>query len=177
MLFVEVGNMPILAKGTETYTVSMFEAYNPEIYMGAYSSIGDDVFFMGNANHSCVEYPEVVSTFQFNPRWPGVTNYYTNGGKGPIKIGNDVWIGRETMIMSGITIGDGVIIGARSVVTKSIPPFAMVAGNPARIKKYRFNPEQIKALQKIKWWEWDVNTVKARMEDFKNIDIFIKKYL
>jgi acetyltransferase-like isoleucine patch superfamily enzyme len=71
-----------------------------------------------------------------------------------ISIGNDVWIGQGAYIKSGVTIGDGAIVGAFAVVTKDVPPFAIVAGNPARIKKFRFDDCTIELLQLSKWWNY-----------------------
>lgn len=69
-----------------------------------------------------------------------------------ITIGNDVWIGRRTMIMDGVSIGDGAIIAGGAVVTKDVPPYAIVGGVPAKVIKYRFSEEMIKRLEEIKWW-------------------------
>jgi virginiamycin A acetyltransferase len=71
----------------------------------------------------------------------------------PIRIGNDVWIGGNAVVLGGVRIGDGAIIGAGSVVTKEVPAYAIVGGNPARIIKYRFNPGKIKQLLDSRWWE------------------------
>ena len=74
--------------------------------------------------------------------------------KGDIIIGNDVWIGYEAVILSGVTIGDGAVIGCRAVVTKDVPPYTIVGGVPAKPIRKRFDEETIKELQKIKWWDW-----------------------
>lgn len=73
--------------------------------------------------------------------------------KGDIVIGNDVWIGRESIIMPGVKIGDGAIIAAYSVVTKDVEPYSVVGGNPARFIKKRFNDELIELLLEFKWWD------------------------
>jgi acetyltransferase-like isoleucine patch superfamily enzyme len=83
-----------------------------------------------------------------------------------IEIGNDVWIGESSMIMGGIKIGDGAIIAARSVVTKDVPPYSIVAGVPAKVVKYRFDDEIISRLLQIKWWNMD----DAEIE--KHLDLF-----
>ncbi len=70
-------------------------------------------------------------------------------------IGSDVWIGTDAFLMPGIKIGDGAIVGARAVVTKDVPPYAIAGGNPAKILKYRFPQDMISELLKIKWWDWE----------------------
>jgi acetyltransferase-like isoleucine patch superfamily enzyme len=74
--------------------------------------------------------------------------------KGDTKIGSDVWIGTESVIMSGVTIGDGAIVATGAVVMRDVPPFAVVAGNPARPVRWRFSEEQREALLRIRWWDW-----------------------
>lgn len=76
----------------------------------------------------------------------------------PVEIGNDVWIGDGVFIKNGVKIGDGAILGARAVVTKDIPPYAVAVGCPAKVIKYRFDKEIIDELLKLKWWEIDDNT-------------------
>lgn len=95
----------------------------------------------------------------------------------PIKsvIGNDVWIGFEAVILSGVTIGGGAIIGTRAVVTKDVPPYTIVGGIPAKPIKKRFSEDVISKLLKIQWWNWPENRVKqnidaiqsGRVEDLK----------
>ena len=75
-------------------------------------------------------------------------------------VGNDVWIGQKATILPGVHIGDGAIIGACSVVTKDVPPYSVVAGNPAEVKKYRFDKETIDLLLKLKWWDKDIEEIK-----------------
>jgi acetyltransferase-like isoleucine patch superfamily enzyme len=79
--------------------------------------------------------------------------------KGDTKIGSDVWIGTESVIMSGVTIGDGAIVATGAVVMRDVPPFAVVAGNPARPVRWRFSEEQREALLRIRWWDWDAETI------------------
>ena len=99
--------------------------------------------------------------------------------KGDIIVGNDVWIGAKATIMSGVKIGDGAIVGATATVTKDVPPYAIVAGNPAKIIKYRFNEKQIESLLKIAWWDWTEDRIKTEAMTLwsDNIDEFINKHL
>lgn len=90
-----------------------------------------------------------------------------------IKIGNDVFIGMNVCILDGVTIGDGAIIGAGAVVTKDIEPYSIVGGVPAKHIKYRFSEEQIKALLKTQWWNWDDEKLKKIEKNFFDIDQFL----
>lgn len=80
--------------------------------------------------------------------------------RGPIIIGNDVWIGAQSLILSGVTIGNGAVISANSTVTRDIPPYAIVAGSPATVIKYRFDGEIIERLEKLEWWYWEDETIR-----------------
>lgn len=84
-------------------------------------------------------------------------------------IGNDVWIGCNSTILRGVTIGDGAVIGANSLVNKDVPPYAIVVGSPARILKYRFEPNVIKALLDVKWWDLPLKTISENAELFAEI--------
>lgn len=75
--------------------------------------------------------------------------------KGDIVIGNDVWIGYEAVILSGVTVGDGAVIGIRAVVTKDVPPYTIVGGVPARPIRRRFDPQTIARLEELRWWDWE----------------------
>ena len=89
-------------------------------------------------------------------------------------IGNDVWIGQQVLIMQGVTIGDGAVVGAGAVVTRDIPPYAVAAGVPARVTRYRFGKEQIDALVQFKWWEKDEAWLAEHAGLFGNIEEFLR---
>jgi phosphonate metabolism protein (transferase hexapeptide repeat family) len=93
-----------------------------------------------------------------------------------VKIGHDTWIGHGVVIMPGVTIGNGAVVGSNSVVTKDVPPYTIVAGSPAKIIRKRFAKEISEVLEQIKWWDWDYETIKERINDFKDIRKFIGKY-
>ena len=89
-------------------------------------------------------------------------------------IGNDVWIGNGAILFDGITIGDGAIVGAASVVTKDVPPYAIVAGNPARIIKYRFDDEIVKKMLVSRWWDRPLEWIEKNANLFSNVETFLK---
>jgi len=93
-----------------------------------------------------------------------------------VVVGHDVWLGHNVTIMGGVTIGNGAVIGSGAIVTKDVPPYAIAVGNPAKVIRYRFDDVTIARLQDIAWWNWDHEKVKNALDDFKNIEQFIKKY-
>lgn len=90
---------------------------------------------------------------------------------GDVIIGNDVWIGSEATIISGVRVGDGAVIGARAVVTGDVPPYAIAAGNPARIVKMRFEEKTIDRLLQIRWWEWEDKRIEKALPLLLSTDI------
>lgn len=94
-----------------------------------------------------------------------------------IKIGNDVWLGRNVLITNGVNIGNGVIAGAGAVITKDVPDYAVVVGVPAKVMRYRYTPEQIEKLNEIAWWNWSDEKIRECYDDFfLDVDEFIKKH-
>ena len=91
-----------------------------------------------------------------------------------VKIGNDVWIGRDVVLLPSVRIGNGAIIGAGAVVTKDIPDYAIAVGVPAKVIKYRFNPAEIELLNMSQWWHWDDYKIKAVTSLFSNPQQFLE---
>lgn len=138
----------------EVYT---WGAYNEKLEIGHYCSIAEGVKFLLGGNH----YHHTFSTYPFKVLV--MKEEKEAWSKGPIIIGDDVWIGMDSMILSGVTIGQGAVIAAGSVVTKDVPPYAIVGGNPAKVIKYRFEPDIIDQLLQI---------------DFSNLnDRFIQEHI
>jgi hypothetical protein len=121
------------------------------LVIGKYCSIGQDAWFFSKADHPL----NLVSTYPlrtmiWNPMGPN-KDAVTKGG---INIGHDVWIGARANILSGVTIGNGAVVACGAVVTKDVPAYAIVGGNPAQVIRYRFAEDQITSLLEIKWWNW-----------------------
>jgi len=149
-----------------------------KINVGKYCSIGREVNFFLHADHR----PDWVSTSSMllGPVDHKIHNQLLDLGhptcKGDINIENDVWIGVKSTILSGVTIHNGAVIATGAVVNKDVPPYAVVAGNPGRIVKFRFEHSQIKELLDIKWWDWSEEKIRnnALLMWSNNIDEFIK---
>ena len=134
-----------------------YPEFGDKLIMGKFCQIAKNVkFIMGAANHRLSS----VSTYPFNVfggAWEKNTPPHLNQlpFKGDTILGNDVWIGRESIIMPGVKIGDGSIVAAYSIVTKNVEPYSVVGGNPARFIKKRFDDELIDLLLKTKWWDFE----------------------
>jgi len=102
-------------------------------------------------------------------------NDYCPENKREVVIGNDVWIGANCIIFEGVTIGDGAVIAAGSIIRKDVPPYALVVGVD-RIAKYRFEPKIIEQLLKIKWWEWEDKKIKTKINMMYDVNSFVKKF-
>ena len=121
-----------------------------------------------------------VSTYPFRIKWnlPGAYQDGSPTSKGDVIIGSDVWIGTEAMILSGVNIGHGAVIAARAVVTRDVPPYAIVAGVPARVVRLRFSEDIIAQLLDIAWWDWDDNRISEAVAllSSDSISEFIRVY-
>ena len=140
-----------------------------KLVIGKFCSIACGAkFLFTSANHtqrSLSTYPFPIFFEEWGLDIQNITNAWDN--KGDIVIGNDVWIGYETVIMSGVTIGDGAIIASRAVVTKDVPPYTIVGGIPAKTIRKRFPDDDIAALQKMKWWDWPLDQIKAHIPEIQ----------
>jgi phosphonate metabolism protein (transferase hexapeptide repeat family) len=91
-------------------------------------------------------------------------------------LGNDVWIGHGAVLLPGVTLGNGAAVGAGAVVSRDVPPFAIVAGVPARVVRMRFPPDIVAALERIAWWDWPHGRLAEAMADFRGMGAFCRKY-
>ncbi len=151
------------------------QGYAP-LSIGRFTSIGPDVT-IALANHSyrsSTTYPFVFLA----DYWPSAPrDVEDHSTKGAVTIGNDVWIGTRSIILSGVTIGDGAIIAAGSVVTRDVPPFEIHGGNPAKLIKRRHPPEIAAALQDIAWWNWPEEKINSFLPLIlsEDVEAFIAK--
>lgn len=158
---VKTFHMSIVSVGNYTYGPIDLVTANDEytLKIGNYCSIGDDVRFILSMEH----YTNHISTYPFKVMCIK-SEQFEAIAKGDIIVDDDVWIGQRATILSGVNIGQGAVIAAGAVVTKDVPPYAVVGGVPAKIIKYRFSPEIIEKLMKIDYSKLDKETVE------KNID-------
>ena len=155
--------------GEHTYGKVTLIGDMSNLVIGNYCSIADKcIIFLGH-NHRV----DWVSTYPFNAIdvWKAGQISGHPATKGDVVIGHDVWLGYNATILSGVTIGNGAVVGAMSVVTKSVPPYAIVAGNPAKIIRYRFTEGVIKKLQTIAWWDWPHEKVMEAIPHLQHSDI------
>ncbi|MGA2176583.1 MAG: CatB-related O-acetyltransferase [Verrucomicrobiota bacterium] len=148
-----------------------------KLKIGRFCSIAGGVtIFLDNGEH----HANWVATYPFQQFLgkPEHRNRTLLSTKGDVVIGNDVWIGNNVTILSGVCIGNGAIIGADSTVTRNVPAYSVAVGNPARVVKQRFTPEQVAALEQIGWWNWPVNKIREAMPLLMSpcMDEFVAKY-
>lgn len=160
--------------GPHTYgipTVRTFDGGHECLRAGAYSSLNGTYLLGGR--HAV----DAVTTYPHRINWK-MEGAFTDGfptPTGDTLVGSDVWTCADALILSGVSIGDGAIVGAGAVVTKDVPPYGIVAGNPARLIRYRYDEQQRAALLDIRWWDWPQERVRAAVPLLagKDIDAFI----
>lgn len=130
-----------------------------DLTIGAFCSLADNVHIFLGGNHRV----DWVTTFPFGPDFAS-PHWFVNVGhpatKGSVEIGNDVWIGSGATILSGLTVGDGAVVAANSTVTKSIGPYEIWGGNPAKLIRLRFEPEIVEKLLALSWWSLPIVEIK-----------------
>ncbi|MCB9297005.1 MAG: CatB-related O-acetyltransferase [Lewinellaceae bacterium] len=149
----------------------LFDFTGDKLIIGKFCMIASGVeFIMNGANHLS----DAVSTYPF-AIFGGSWGHAMDGKEYPVKrdtvIGNDVWIGYRAAILPGVHVGDGAIIGAYSVVTKDVAPYAIVGGNPAREIRRRFSGEQIQKLLELRWWDWPPEEISRRVHLLTGNDV------
>jgi virginiamycin A acetyltransferase len=154
--------------------------FTPEgkLKIGRFCSFSDKVTILVDA--AGAHRPDWITTYPFTLVFKDFQNIpFPIVEKHSITIGNDVWVGYNSTIMPGVNIGDGAVIGTSSVVTKDVPPYAIFAGNPAKLIRMRFSEKTIENLLKIQWWNWPIQRIKdnATLLLSNNVDDFLEKNL
>jgi acetyltransferase-like isoleucine patch superfamily enzyme len=147
--------------GEHTYgNPTVLELESAKLKIGRFTSIAPEVVIVLGDHRT-----DTVTTYPFKAlrrHWHTASNVDADHtSKGDVVIGNDAWIGQGATILSGVTIGDGAVVAARSVVTKDVPAYGVVAGNPARLIRYRFDEATIARLQALCWWNWSQTDIDA----------------
>ena len=149
--------------------------------IGRFTSIGSNVRVV-SANHPVGSFVSSHPAFYSDKYFLSYVSegkfkeHLTTSNGYECEIGNDVWIGDNTLIKGGITIGDGAVIGMGSIVTKDVPPYTVVAGVPAKTIRKKFDDVTVDNLLKIRWWERPINWIEDHAEDFSDVQQFINKY-
>jgi virginiamycin A acetyltransferase len=149
-----------------------FPFIGDKLIIGKFCAIARGVkFIMNGANHKLTGF----STYPFQIFGNGWERVMPQADEFPFKgdtvIGNDVWIGYEAVMMPGVSVGDGAIVAAKAVVTKEVPPYSIVGGNPATVLRQRFSDETIERLLEIAWWHWDIEKITRNLDKIVGADI------
>lgn len=143
------------------------------LVIGKFCAIAEGArFIMNGANHAMSGF----STYPFNIFGHGWEEGFDvasweKENRGDTVIGNDVWIGMEAIVMPGVTIGDGAIVAAKSVVTHDVPPYAIVAGNAAKVVKTRFDNRTVERLVRLAWWDWPLDKINRNLNAIRGSDL------
>ncbi|ACB50049.1 acetyltransferase, trimeric LpxA-like protein [Crocosphaera subtropica ATCC 51142] len=135
-----------------------FDFIGDKLIIGKFCAIASDVKFIMNGSNHPLNYFTTYPFSIFGHSWEN-TMSVEGTFKGDTIIGNDVWLGYNSLIMPGIKIGDGSIVAANSVVTKDVEPYTIVGGNPAKVIRKRFSNEVIDLLLELQWWNWSIEKI------------------
>jgi virginiamycin A acetyltransferase len=149
-----------------------FDFVGDKLIIGKFCAVGTGVkFIMNGANHAIGGF----STYPFRifgGAWQkNLPADFAFPQRGDTVVGNDVWLGYDSLLMPGVRIGDGAIVATRALVTKDVPPYAIVGGNPARIIRMRFNESTVAALLAIRWWDWDIEKITRNVAAITGTDL------
>jgi virginiamycin A acetyltransferase len=149
-----------------------FPFIGDKLIIGKFCALARGVkFIMNGANHKLSGF-STFPFFIFGQGWEAVTPQPGDlPYKGDTVIGNDVWLGYDVLVMPGVTIGDGAVVAARSVVVNDIPPYSIVGGNPAKVIRQRFPDEVVNELLAIRWWDWPADTITRNLPAIVGADL------
>ncbi len=172
----------VIYSGTDFYFSTLgkhsYVGYNSQVHyckIGNYCSISNN-FIAGGADHP-IKWVSTSPVFEA-VKHSGTKKRFVHFPIPEVKetiIGSDVWIGTNVIVKQGVNIGNGVVVGSGAVVTKDVPPYAIVAGVPAKIIRYRFDTELIEALEKSRWWELDDSVIEKVAQFIREPKMFLKE--
>ncbi|WP_437344134.1 CatB-related O-acetyltransferase [Mesorhizobium marinum] len=160
-------------KFQEKCVLHHYDFIGDRLVIGKFCAIAEGArFIMNGANHAMSGF----STYPFNIFGHGWEEGFDETTwhrelRGDTVLGNDVWIGMEAIVLPGVTIGDGAIVAAKAVVTHDVPPYAIVAGNPAKTVKMRFDQRTVARLLQVAWWNWPVDKITRNLNAIRGADI------
>jgi virginiamycin A acetyltransferase len=141
-----------------------------KLVIGKFCALAAETRFIMTGDHKL----DAFSTYPFpifERGWERAYDVKDLPVKGDIVIGSDVWFGYDCLIKGGVTVGSGAVIAARAVVVKDVPPYSIVAGNPAKVVKMRFDDKTIDRLEKIAWWDWDAQKITSNLKLISRTDV------
>ena len=176
----KLGKKTMVRNGNEIGTIILGDysyisgprSYIEEAIIGKYCSIAREVVIgVSGHNYEWITTSPIITCKEYG----FIDKRVLEPQKSIPEIGNDVWIGMNSIIMRGVKIGDGAVVAAGSVVTSNVEPYSIVGGVPAKHIRFRFEKDQIEKLLKIKWWDWEDSKIKKNSELFYDIEAFLQK--
>ena len=166
--FDDVRNGP---ENFEKYNVLYNYAFSKtKLVIGKFCAIAAETRFLMTGDHKL----DAISTYPFpifDQGWEHAYDAFGLPSKGDIIVGNDVWFGYDSLIKNSVNIGHGAIVAAKAVVVKDVPAYAVVAGNPAKVIKMRFDDPTIERLMQIAWWDWDIRKITKYLPLICSLDV------
>lgn len=179
--YTEVGARTSLTETVlDDYSYIVHDGEVMDTTIGKFCSIASHVR-INPGNHPMHRASQAHFTYRARQYWPEEEDdeaFFAWRRSHPVVIGHDVWIGHGVVILPGRTIGTGAVIGAGSIVTRDVEPYTIVAGNPARVIRRRFDEKTAERLQVLAWWDWDHERLRRALPDFRNLSVeeFLKRY-
>ena len=154
----------------EDHVLYHFDFVGDRLVIGRFCSIAAEVRFIMNGGNHATDWLTTFPFPVFGNGWEGaMPDSWPH--RGDTVVGNDVWMGYGVTVMPGVTIGDGAIVATKSVVTRDVPAYAIVGGNPAELIRYRFDEQDRARLLELAWWNWDAEKVTRNVNAICSGDI------